>query len=157
MSGNQPLYTLGHSNLTLDDFIALLNQYGVKCVIDVRSSPYSRYVHWFNREDFRKALQAAGFRYVYGGSVLGGRAPYKLDDELFRSKLDRAVEVHSETPALMMCAEKNPQECHRAFKLIHALHTQHPDLEIVHILGKKEGTIDSREFAAKQKDNWAFK
>lgn len=152
-----PLHTLGHSNLSYEQFRDLLLEHGIKAVIDVRSSPYSRYITWANREDFRPRLRADGFLYVYGGSVLGGRAPYNFDSELFQQKMQRVVEVHAETPAVMICAEKNPQQCHRAFKLTHYLHTAAPDLRINHILGKKEGIIDSLEFAALQKENWAYR
>lgn len=150
------LYTLGHSNLTPEAFLALLAENGVKCVIDVRSKPYSQYVKWANRDPFRAMLVEVGIRYVFGGTVLGGKAPYKLTDEAFQDKLHRVVEVHGETPALMMCSEKDPRQCHRAFKLSHALHSLYPDLQIGHIIGP--GTVlDSREFEAAQSPDWPFK
>lgn len=151
-----PLHTLGHSNLSYEQFKELLVKHGIETVIDVRSSPYSRYITWANRETLRAALRADGFQYVYGGSVLGGRAAYTFDSELFQQKMDRVVEVHSNSPSVMICAEKNPQQCHRAFKLTHYLHTAAPTLKINHILGMKEGVIDSREFSSLQKENWPF-
>lgn len=150
------LHTLGHSNLSYEQFRELLVTHGIKAVIDVRSSPYSRFVTWANREALRAQLRADGFVYVYGGSVLGGRAPYNFDSELFQQKMQRIVEINAETPSVMICAEKKPEQCHRAFKLTHYLHTAEPALKINHILGAKEGVIDSREFAKTQAENWPY-
>ena len=67
------LYTIGHSNHKIEDFISLLKRYGITCVADVRSAPYSHYSPQFNRESLTLALQAANIEYMYLGKELGAR------------------------------------------------------------------------------------
>lgn len=150
------LYTIGHSNLSFEAFAALLSQHGIQTVVDVRSSPYSRYLPWVNKDVFSTSLRASGFGYLYGGDVLGGRAPYALDHVSFVGKLNRLVERSQESTCVMLCAEKDPKACHRAFKLSHALHSQAPELEILHIVSPSL-VLESRQFEAQQKAGWAFK
>ena len=66
------LYTVGHSTRSLDEFIALLREYGIACVVDVRSIPRSGRFPHFNGDALAPALQAAnvGYRHMPG---LGGR------------------------------------------------------------------------------------
>lgn len=152
---NLPLYTIGHSNLSYDQFKALLLKNGVEVLIDVRSSPYSRFITWANRQPLAAQLMADGFDYFYGGQVLGGRAVYGLDHFLFVDKLNTLVKKSQEQTCVMMCAEKDPKSCHRAFKLSHALHSLAPDLKIKHIVDSGS-PMDSRDFQAAQKPKWAF-
>lgn len=65
--GNEPLrlYTIGHSNLELEQFLAYLRQYGVSTVIDVRTRPQSRFFPWFNRRNLSEQLSAAGIGYGF--------------------------------------------------------------------------------------------
>src|SRR2546429_7280670 len=67
------LFSVGHSVLAPDAFLALLRGAGVTAVADVRSAPYSRRLPQFNRDDLRAALRAAGVGYVFLGEQLGGR------------------------------------------------------------------------------------
>jgi len=61
------LYTIGHSNHKIEDFISLLKRYEVTCVADVRSAPYSRYCPQFNKDVLAAALEAAGIAYMFLG------------------------------------------------------------------------------------------
>ena len=78
MSGNaepgaEPtILTVGHSNHEPDDLLSLLRQHRVDVVVDVRSSPYSRYASQFNRENLQANLRAEGFGYEFMGDVIGG-------------------------------------------------------------------------------------
>ncbi len=67
------VYTIGHSNHETEAFVELLRQHGIELLIDVRSSPYSRYVPQANRETLARALQAAGIAYGWLGDRLGGK------------------------------------------------------------------------------------
>ena len=51
------IYTIGHSNITPKSFIDILNQFKIKIVVDIRSSPYSKYVPHFNRENIKKTFK----------------------------------------------------------------------------------------------------
>ncbi|HEY9694894.1 MAG TPA: DUF488 domain-containing protein [Oculatellaceae cyanobacterium] len=67
------LLTIGHSNHTIDKFIALIEQHGVTAIGDVRSHPYSRFLPHFNRLALKEALEKKGIRYIFLGRELGAR------------------------------------------------------------------------------------
>ncbi|MBK8026338.1 MAG: DUF488 domain-containing protein [Chloroflexi bacterium] len=75
MSTTAPLqiYTIGHSDHTLSEFVALLRQHRIAVLLDVRSAPYSRWVPHFNKATLEVGCKEAGIDYRYAGQVLGGR------------------------------------------------------------------------------------
>ena len=118
--------TIGHSNHSLETFVALLRQHDVTALTDVRSAPYSRFNPQFNRKALQDSLQAIGIRYVFLGRALGGRpddpACYEqgrvrydrlAQTSLFREGLERVVEGAGRERIALMCAEKEPLDCHR--------------------------------------------
>ncbi len=128
------IYTLGHSNRTPDAFIRLLQDVGIKTLVDVRAQPVSgRYPH-FNGDVLRAACDAAGVAYHWGGRHLGGRrspvvqSPHvALTDDAFRGYADymatrefkigfaQLMNLARTAPTAIMCAERAPQSCHRQF------------------------------------------
>src|SRR5262249_10255425 len=78
-----PLYSVGHSNHSLEFFLDLLRSAQVEVLVDVRSHPYSRYVPQFNMEALRQSLSSAGTGYLFLGKELGGwpDEPDYYDDE----------------------------------------------------------------------------
>ncbi len=118
------IYTIGHSNHQTEEFIELLRQHAIELLVDVRSSPYSRYVPQANRETLARALHAAGIAYGWLGDRLGGKpggiaADY---DELragiaFQQGIDRLIALAAERRTVIMCAEGDYHHCHR-YKLI---------------------------------------
>src|SRR5689334_22649084 len=74
------LFTVGHSNHSLEDFLKLLSRHAIEVLVDTRSHPYSQYVTHFNREELTAALKHAGIKYLYLGRELGGRPD---EDEYF--------------------------------------------------------------------------
>ena len=121
------VYTIGHSNHSLEQFLELLKQHDIQAVIDVRSYPYSRWVPHFNRETLKKALEARGIRYLFMGNLLGGRPQgqefYNQKGEVLYKNLAKApffkkglAEVLKLAPSVklvLMCSEENPHSCHR--------------------------------------------
>ena len=67
------LYTIGHSNQPLQNFLNLLKQYRIQVLVDVRSSPYSQYAPDFNQDKLRRALTDVQVSYLFMGDLLGGR------------------------------------------------------------------------------------
>ena len=67
------IYTIGHSNHTSEAFTKLLTDNKIEAVVDVRSSPYSRIHHQFNRESLKLELAESDIQYVYLGDELGAR------------------------------------------------------------------------------------
>ena len=67
------LYTVGHSTQSMKSFVALLKQHNISCVIDVRSTPYSKYAPQFNKDCVDGELGLVGINYAYMGNVFGAR------------------------------------------------------------------------------------
>src|SRR5882757_4437123 len=126
------LLTIGHSNLAADHFVSLVKTNGVEVIADVRSVPFSRRFPWFSGKALAQRLAQDRIDYVACGDVLGGRprdpalycdgvADYEAmaarDD--FRAGLDRVV---AEPRCLcLMCAEREPLDCHRYLLVARAL------------------------------------
>ena len=137
--------TIGHSTQPQERFIATLRDHGVTALSDVRSTPYSRMNPQFNREELKQALKAAGIAYVFLGKELGarsgdpscyeqGRVQYRrlAKSALFQAGIER-VKTGSRTHRVaLMCAEKEPLECHRAILVARELVGQGSSVE--HIL-----------------------
>ena len=140
------LFTIGHSNHAIEDFIALLEQHSVDCIADVRSAPYSRHNPQFNRETLRDSLKAHDIGYVWLGRELGARAEDEgcyIDGRVSFSKLaasplflagiERLIEGSRKFTVAMMCAEREPLNCHRTILVSRHLITR--GISIEHILG----------------------
>ena len=120
------IYTIGHSNQTVENLVGLLRQHGVELVADVRSSPSSRYNPQFNREQLAAALRENGIEYAFHGDSLGGRPsdPGCYDGneinyasvrekDWFREGLACVCREAATRVIVLLCAEENPNKCHR--------------------------------------------
>lgn len=121
------IWTIGHSNHTLDRFVGLLKDEGIEFVVDVRSYPYSRVAPQFNREELYAALVRAGLRYLFLGDELGGRPSRDEDyDEQgralygrmaqtpqFQAAVERLLSGCRDHRIALLCSEGQPHECHR--------------------------------------------
>ncbi len=67
------IITIGYGNRKVDELIALLERYLCGILVDVRSSPFSRYRPEFNRGNLESSVEKAGIRYLFMGDRLGGR------------------------------------------------------------------------------------
>ena len=137
--------TIGHSNHPIGRFVDLLKSGGVEAVVDVRSTPYSRRFPQFGRERLAQTLSAAGILYRYEGAALGGKpkdgASY---DALagrpdFKDALERLIVGSADTTLCLMCAEKEPLDCHRCLLVGRAL-CEH-GLTLGHI--RPDGSIEA--------------
>ena len=144
------LFTIGHSNRTLDDLLALLRENGVMQLVDVRTLPRSRHNPQFNSDSLGQTLSAQGIGYRHMPALGGMRKP-KPDsinqgwkEEGFRGYADhmQTSEFAAALTALtasagqqrsaIMCAEALPSHCHRAL-LADALSVR--GVEVRHIMG----------------------
>jgi len=148
------VFTIGHSNLEFAKFVALLNQHGIQAVADVRSSPYSQHNPQFNREVLQHALGDQNIAYVFLGAELGarrsepdcyvnGRAEYSLISRTpaFQHGIERVIRGAAKMRIALMCAEKDPIDCHRC--ILVSPHLLERGLNVVHILG--DGILESHE------------
>ena len=144
------IYTIGHSNDSLEYFLGLLRENGIDTVVDVRRIPYSRYARQFNRKNLESFLREKGIRYVFMGDTLGGKI---TDPDLLntRGEMDytritrsrRFLQGISRLEELIknggtiaiMCAEKDPLKCHRFFLISRYLTGKGYDIR--HIMGYK--------------------
>jgi uncharacterized protein (DUF488 family) len=127
------IWTIGHGNRSIDEFLVLLKDAGIECLVDVRAYPASRRHPQFARESLDQSLADAGVRYVWEGKALGGRRKLEknsphvalnnpgfrayaghLTTEEFRQALDTLVETGRGRRTAIMCAERLPWECHRS-------------------------------------------
>jgi uncharacterized protein (DUF488 family) len=126
MSGRNSLFTIGHSNHPIERFVELLRSASVAAIADVRTVPFSRWVPRFSRTALERHLETAGIAYLFFGEALGGRPSDtacwrdgRVDFDLvaatdsFRRGLDRVQLETSHRPVALMCAERDPLDCHR--------------------------------------------
>ena len=142
---NPVVYTIGHSTHTVERFTALLTMHRIATVCDVRSNPYSRFKPQFNREGLKQVLAACGVGYVFLGQELGARSDDlscyqhgKVQYDrlartgLFQKGLDRVEEAAGGDRLALMCAEKDPLDCHRT--ILVAPQVQAGGFTVEHIL-----------------------
>jgi len=108
--------TIGHSTHSIERFVDLLKNGGVEVLIDVRSMPWSRRHPQFGKERLSKSLEAAGLSYIWEGAALGGKGGSYLEAAqrpVFTEALDRLIDRAKSMTVCLMCAEKEPLDCHR--------------------------------------------
>ena len=131
--GAYALYSVGHGNRSGAEFVKLLRTHGIRSLIDVRAYPSSRRHPQFSRANLEPVLKESAITYLWLGDTLGGFR--KADDasihvaltssamrayadhmnsEMFRTGVARLLVQAQQTPTIMMCAERLPQQCHRA-------------------------------------------
>jgi hypothetical protein len=152
-SSSAAVYSIGHSNHELADFIALLQAAGVTAVADVRSRPYSPRMPWFNGPELKEGLRQHGIGYSFLGDQLGGRpedadlydAEGRADYQRMRQTasfdngLDRLAALMAKQTVAMLCAEEDPLDCHRGLMITPALAER--GLATRHI--RRDGTVET--------------
>lgn len=158
MSDRRMFLTVGHSSHSFLTLIQLLNRHGVTAVADVRSQPHSRFPH-FTRGALEAGLKAEGLGYVFLGKELGARrdesecyidnrADYERITQLpaFTSGIERLERGAQSHVIALMCAEKDPLDCHRT--LLVARHLSRRGASIAHILA--DGALESQADAKRR-------
>ena len=138
------IYTIGHSNITQESFIEILKEFKIQIVIDVRSSPYSKFVPHFNRENIKKTLKENNIRYIFLGDYIGGKPKYKkfyengkvnydliAKTKHFKEGIDKIMELSDDNNIVLMCSEEDPYNCHRHHLITQTLLKY--GLEVIHI------------------------
>ncbi|WP_333423148.1 DUF488 domain-containing protein [Microcoleus sp. herbarium8] len=149
------LFTIGHSNQSIESFLLLLKKHEITAVADVRSHPFSRYLPHFNKSEITAFLSAAGIQYVFLGKELGARPEdlscYDTEGKalydriaatpLFSAGIQRLLKGAANYKISLMCAEKDPITCHRTILVCHKLKAF--NLQIKHILS--DGNLESHQ------------
>jgi uncharacterized protein (DUF488 family) len=144
------VYTIGHSNHDVSTLLDLLSEHGVTAVADVRSQPTSWLAH-FDRAPLTDALRRAGIDYVFLGDELGARRvePECYDGDradyeaivrlpLFQRGLTRVRQGMEKHRVCLLCAEKEPLDCHRT--ILVCRHLRGGSVRIQHVLA--DGTLE---------------
>ncbi len=153
------IYTIGHSIHSIEAFLALLARHNIDVVADVRSVPYSRWQPQYNREAIRSALREHNIRYGFFGAELGARSDDRNCYEggrvrydrlaataLFQSGINRLRRGISDHRIALMCAEKEPLECHRTILVGRRLEEE--GVRVIHILA--DGRTEAHSEAMKR-------
>lgn len=125
------IYTIGHGNRKIDDFIYLLKKYEIELLVDVRTYPYSRFHTQFRRAALESSLDVADISYLFLGDELGGRPKDPMlytkgrvnytavkATALFRSGIEQVKALARTGVRLaLMCSEADQNHCHRKHML----------------------------------------
>jgi uncharacterized protein (DUF488 family) len=150
------LYTIGHSTRTFDEFLALLQAYRIKNVIDIRTIPRSRFNPQFNTERLKRRLTKNKIYYIHlpklGGlrhskkdsintgwinASFRGFADY-MQTKDFQEGIKKLITIAQKQPTVIMCAEAVAWRCHRS--LIADVLT-HKKWQVFHIQSKKTAKL----------------
>ena len=127
-----PIFTVGHSTRTAEEFIALLRAHAIEQLVDVRTIPRSRHNPQFAGDALSRSLHDAGILYRHR-KTLGGLRHARRDsvntgwrntsfrgyaDNMqtpeFEHALDELITLARERRTAIMCAEAVPWRCHRS-------------------------------------------
>jgi uncharacterized protein (DUF488 family) len=129
----------------------MLQDAAMTAAADVRSVPNSRWFPWFSQKALAAQLAGIGIAYTAMGDTLGGRprdkslyrdgvADYEkmANEPEFQTGLDHLQEIMARSRVCLMCAEREPLDCHRC--LLVARRLAERGLTIGHIL--HDGTVE---------------
>lgn len=156
------IYTIGHSNHSLERFLELLERFQIEVLVDVRTNPFARFARHFSQDPLKIAMQGAGVKYLFLGKELGGKPkdPQFYDDEgfvdyrlvsqseAFAEGIDRLVNGIQLYRVAIMCAEESPIDCHRRLLIGRVLFSR--GIELKHIRSSGELQLES-EFRVDEK------
>jgi uncharacterized protein (DUF488 family) len=124
--------TIGHSDRPIEEFIALLQQNEIACVLDIRTVPKSRHNPQFGQDELAPSLRAAGIEYRFLAGLGGLRKPRPdspngawrntsfrgyadyMQTDAFRENVEEVAALAGEMRCALMCAESVPWRCHRS-------------------------------------------
>lgn len=148
MSGER-IWTVGHSNRSSEELLALLREPDIELLVDVRARPHSTRHPQFDEAELRETLSEAGITYHWAGRHLGGfrkaapDSPHAALPEAFRGYADymqtdafrRAIaqlrNLARRGRTALLCAEREPLECHRSLIADYLLLE---GVEVVHLI-----------------------
>ena len=141
------IYTIGHSNYTMERLIDMLEYYNINCVVDIRGTPYSKYNIQYDKETIRYTLTNAGFVYIYMGKELAAKRIRKnsynnegysnfeevIKEEEFKRGVERLKNgCEKGYKIILLGAMQDPIRCHRSILVGRELVKN--DFDVKHIL-----------------------
>jgi uncharacterized protein (DUF488 family) len=140
------IYTLGTSNRNLKDFLEILKEYKIEAVVDVRHWPTSKLFPHFKKESLEKFLKENHIDYFHieklGGYREGGYENYMKSEE-FKEGLEKLIKIAQSKKTAIICAERFPWRCHRAFI---SQELEKKDFKVIHIIEKGRTWEPKRDY-----------
>lgn len=162
------IYSIGHGTKSIDEFLKELRSFDIKYLIDVRSSPFSKWASQYNQNELKLQLGQSRITYVYMGDVIGGRPisddcydeegffDYKKMAQLpaFQEGLKRLVEANRQSIHIaVMCSESDPSQCHRSKLIGRELYAQY-DIDMKHIINEGKYISEEQIIINLTNENW---
>jgi uncharacterized protein (DUF488 family) len=175
------IYTLGHSAHAWEVFAQLLKEHRIDVVVDIRSSPYSRFAPQFDHEILQRKLAECGVKHLFLGTELGGRPNDQeyydkeghvlygrmTENREFQAGIERLERGIAGYRVTLLCGEENPAHCHRRLLVGRVLAERGHDLLHIrgdgHLQSEAELTAESGKplvkeqpalFAELEEDQW---
>lgn len=153
------IYTIGHSTQKTEKFIKILKENKIELLIDVRSSPYSKYTSNFNKKELQEIITENNILYKYLGQKIGGKPSnkeyYYKNGEInyiklsktskFKEGIESIIKLSKKYNIVLMCSEENPYLCHRHHLISQKL--QEKGFTIIHI--RKNGKLEKIDYQQK--------
>ncbi|MBU9766810.1 DUF488 domain-containing protein [Mycobacterium sp. TNTM28] len=155
------VFTIGHSTLPMEGFVAVLHSYGIEQLADIRTVPRSRHNPQFNAENMAEELPRhdidylpmpglGGLRHTRADSVntgwrnksFRGYADYMQTPE-FDHALTELIRVSRTERTAIMCAEAVPWRCHRSLVADALTVREIPVVEILSETSRRAHTLTS--------------
>ncbi len=126
------IYTVGHSNKSIDSFLALLRRHEIQAIADVRRFPMSRRHPHFAMDSLRDLLHTCGIGYEHFPDLGGRRTPRPesmntnwkkagfrgyadyMETQEFRNAIAKVIPIAESRPTALLCAEALWWQCHRS-------------------------------------------
>lgn len=123
------IYTIGHSNYSLERLVEMLRFFNIDCVVDIRGTPYSKYNIHFNKEVIEESLKRAGFTYIYMAKEFAAKRENKtsynkegysdfekvINEEDFKLGIERLkLGIKKGFNIVLLGAMQDPIRCHRS-------------------------------------------
>lgn len=133
------VYTVGHGELSWDEFRTLLHPCGIEVLLDVRSFPYTNAAPWYNRDRLEHGARGEGWEYLWLGALLGpltddGRVDYlaKETEPRYHEGIKQLMTISSERCTCLLGGQLDPSLSHRHHLIAQTL-LRH-DVGVRHIL-----------------------
>jgi uncharacterized protein (DUF488 family) len=155
---NNKIYSIGYASFSMSDFLKALSSHRIDVVADVRSQPYSRFKPEFNRENLISILKDNNIGYAFLGDQCGARIGIpecyiagKIDFNRVRQsgefqrglrRLQKAMENYR---IAIMCAERDPINCHRTILICRSLRSEHVVIKHIVENGLVENHLDTEK------------
>ena len=153
------IFTIGYSVHEIYDFINILKKYNINALADVRSQPFSGYKPEYNKKPLSISLKKENIIYIFLGEECGartsnsecysnGKANYSLiaNTDSFKKCINRIKKGMKKYNICLMCAEKDPVNCHRTVLICRNL--KYDYINIKHILS--DGSLEDHSLTEKR-------